>query len=90
MNTKVANDKKIVSALVAMLSNKNKDIARGACNAVMDLATTSIGREKLRDCRAIDQLLSLHTMAKQRMLMEIICREQVAWIVALRWRTMNI
>lgn len=59
MNTKVANDKKIVSALVAMLSNKNKDIARGACNAVMDLATTSIGREKLRDCRAIDQLFHL-------------------------------
>jgi len=57
MNTKIANDKEIVTALVAMMSNQNRDITRGACNVVMDLATTSVGREKLRDCRAIDHLL---------------------------------
>lgn len=59
VNMKVANDKEIVTALVAMMSNQNKDITRGACNAVVDLATTSVGREKLRECRAIDQLFHL-------------------------------
>ncbi|GLJ27417.1 hypothetical protein SUGI_0538380 [Cryptomeria japonica] len=56
MNVKVANDKEIVTALVAMIRNQNTDISGAACNTLMDLATTSAGREKLREAGAIKQL----------------------------------
>eukprot|EP01018_Ginkgo_biloba_P006699 Gb_18187 [translate_table: standard] len=57
INMKVASDKEVVKTLVAMISNPNEEFAVAACNAVLDLATTSIGRESLRESGAIAQLL---------------------------------
>ncbi|KAH9304706.1 hypothetical protein KI387_009110, partial [Taxus chinensis] len=59
MNLKVASDKEIVTALLAMIRNQKADISVAACNALIDLTTTSFGREKLRESGATEQLFLL-------------------------------
>lgn len=58
-NTFIALDKEIIDALVKVVGSQKKQVVMAACNAMLDLSTTSIGRERLRECSAIQNLLLL-------------------------------
>ncbi|XP_077238409.1 uncharacterized protein LOC143879752 [Tasmannia lanceolata] len=58
-NERIACDKEIIDGLVTALASGMKPVVMAAVNAVLDLSTTSIGRERLLESRALEKLLSL-------------------------------
>ncbi|XP_072979010.1 uncharacterized protein [Typha angustifolia] len=58
-NAMIASDGGVVKGLVWALGSRSRRVAKAACNAVMDLSTSPIGRERLREASAVDKLLYL-------------------------------
>ncbi|ERN07414.1 hypothetical protein AMTR_s00019p00245720 [Amborella trichopoda] len=58
-NIKLVSDEEIVNAMVSMLESNKRRVVMAACNAVMDLATTTIGSESLCKSSSIEKILSL-------------------------------
>ncbi|KAL9442295.1 hypothetical protein AB3S75_020739 [Citrus x aurantiifolia] len=56
-NEKIAADAEIVRGLVSLLRNSEKRVLVAAANAVLDLSTTSVGRQKLLESSALEALL---------------------------------
>lgn len=57
MNEEIALDGETVRGLVSALASPKKRLAVAACNAVLDLGTTFIGRERLLQFRALEALM---------------------------------
>ncbi|XP_023515380.1 uncharacterized protein LOC111779552 [Cucurbita pepo subsp. pepo] len=58
MNEVIASADGVVRALISALACSKRRVALAACNAVMDLCTTSFGRESLVEFSAIERLIS--------------------------------
>lgn len=56
-NVMIASDDAVVKGLVQALGSEDRLLAEAACNAVMDLATSPFGRERLREAFAVEKLL---------------------------------
>lgn len=56
-NKQIAADAEIVRGLVSLLRNSEKRVLVAAANAVLDLSTTSFGRQKLLESSALETLL---------------------------------
>lgn len=57
LNARIASDEEIMCALVNAVASGKKRVVMGACNAMLDLSTTLIGRERLREFSAVEKLL---------------------------------
>lgn len=57
MNEQIALDGEIVKGLILAVGASNKMVSVAACNAVLDLSTTSIGRERLLEFSALEHLM---------------------------------
>ncbi|KAL4564324.1 hypothetical protein LXL04_028384 [Taraxacum kok-saghyz] len=57
MNEQIASDEEIVKGLITAVASSRKSVAMAACNALLDLLTTSAGRCKLLEISAIDNLI---------------------------------
>lgn len=61
MNEEISNDEEIVKKLISGLAYwKKRKILFAACNAVLDMATTSFGRQRLIDCSALNNIMFLN------------------------------
>ncbi|KAM0939298.1 putative [histone H3]-dimethyl-L-lysine(36) demethylase [Dioscorea sansibarensis] len=59
-NEMIASDEEVVKCLVhGALGSQTKRVVMAACNAVMDLSTSLVGRSQLRESNAIGRLLFL-------------------------------
>ncbi|GAB2267389.1 hypothetical protein Dimus_002374 [Dionaea muscipula] len=57
MNEKLASDGEIVRALVPKVVNSETRVAMAACDAILDLSTTSLGRKRLLELSALEYLM---------------------------------
>ncbi|KAD6454536.1 hypothetical protein E3N88_09242 [Mikania micrantha] len=57
MNEQIALDDEIVKGLITALASSRRSVSMAACNALLDLFTTSVGRCKLLEFSAIDNLI---------------------------------
>lgn len=57
MNEQISMEDATVKSLISLLRSSKREISMAACNAVLDLSTTSIGRERLLEFNAIENLL---------------------------------
>lgn len=57
-NEQIALDEDTVKGLINAVGSCNKSVSMAACNAILDLFTTSIGRFKLLELSAINNLMS--------------------------------
>ncbi|CAI9293714.1 unnamed protein product [Lactuca saligna] len=57
MNEQIASDGEIVKGLITAVTSSRRSVAMAACNALLDLLTTSVGRCKLLEFSAIDNLI---------------------------------
>ncbi|PWA91821.1 JmjC domain-containing protein [Artemisia annua] len=57
MNEQIALDEDTVKRLINAVGSCNKSVSMAACNAILDLFTTSIGRFKLLELSAINNLI---------------------------------
>ena len=57
MNEQIAKDGETLKALVSAMANRKRRVSLAACNAVLDLCTTSIGRQSLLDFSALEALM---------------------------------
>lgn len=57
MNEQIALDDDIVKCLILAVGASNKMVSLAACNAVLDLSTTSVGRERLLEFSAVEHLM---------------------------------
>lgn len=55
-NEGIASDGETVRAVVAALGSRSRRVAMAACNAVLDLAAGTLGRERLRESLAVEKL----------------------------------
>ncbi|XP_071729672.1 uncharacterized protein [Rutidosis leptorrhynchoides] len=65
MNERIASDDEIVKGLITAESSSRRSVSMAACNAILDLFTTSIGRSKLLEFHAIENLMSLNLQPLQ-------------------------
>lgn len=67
MNQQIANDEETVKSLISGLACwKMRKILLSTSNAVLDLATTSFGRQSLLDCDALSCLMFLNRQYRLR------------------------
>lgn len=59
MNEQIASDFQTSKALVSLVTNSEKDVSVTACNALLDLCTTSVGRQQLLHFSAVNTLMFL-------------------------------
>lgn len=57
MNEQIALEADIVKGLLSALSSSERTVSIAAANAVLDLSTTSMGRHRLIEFSAIDNLM---------------------------------
>ncbi|KAK6151435.1 hypothetical protein DH2020_014070 [Rehmannia glutinosa] len=57
MNENIALEDEIMKGLISLLGSSKRKIAIASCNAVLDLSTTSVGRQRLLEFTAIENLL---------------------------------
>lgn len=57
MNEKVAGDDEIIKSLISLLGSPMREISMVACNAMLDLATASVGCQRLLQFSAIEKLI---------------------------------
>ncbi|KAL5549720.1 hypothetical protein UlMin_004951, partial [Ulmus minor] len=57
MNEQIAKDGETLKTLVSALANRKRRVSLAACNAVLDLCTTSIGRQSLLDFSTLEALI---------------------------------
>ncbi|WOL06478.1 hypothetical protein Cni_G15212 [Canna indica] len=62
-NEMLALDRGVIKGLILALGRKSRRVVKAACNAVMDLSTSPIGREQLRKTSTVERLLSLFCQA---------------------------
>ncbi|KAK8966021.1 hypothetical protein KSP40_PGU012385 [Platanthera guangdongensis] len=58
-NLTIVSDEAIVNGLITALMSRIRRVAVAACNTLLDLSVSSIGREKLREFSVIEKLLSM-------------------------------
>ncbi|KAK1418374.1 hypothetical protein QVD17_27517 [Tagetes erecta] len=58
MNEQIGLDDEIVKGLITAVVSSRRSVSMAACNALLDLFTTSVGRCKLLDFSAIDSFIS--------------------------------
>ncbi|KAL8209437.1 hypothetical protein R6Q57_006169, partial [Mikania cordata] len=63
MNEQIALDDEIVKGLITALASSRRSVSMASCNALLDLFTTSVGRCKLLEFSAIDNLMSKGTVS---------------------------
>uniref|UniRef100_A0A2P2MXR0 Bifunctional lysine-specific demethylase and histidyl-hydroxylase n=1 Tax=Rhizophora mucronata TaxID=61149 RepID=A0A2P2MXR0_RHIMU len=54
MNERVVSDDETVKALISALGSPNRRVSMAACNALLDLSTTSVARRRLLEFSALD------------------------------------
>ncbi|XP_073144484.1 uncharacterized protein [Henckelia pumila] len=57
MNEIIALEDEIIKSLISLLRSPMRKISMVACNAMLDLATTSVGRQRLLQFSAIEKLI---------------------------------
>ncbi|KAL9150979.1 hypothetical protein ABFS82_11G023800 [Erythranthe guttata] len=57
MNEMIAEEDETVKGLISLLTSPKREISMAACNAVLDLATTSVGRQQLLEFAAIENII---------------------------------
>ncbi|XP_011079279.1 uncharacterized protein LOC105162832 [Sesamum indicum] len=57
MNEKIAEEGETMKGLISLLGSSKRGTAMAACNALLDLSTTSVGRQRLVEFSAIENLL---------------------------------
>lgn len=57
MNERIAFDADIVKGLVSALASSKRSVLMAACNAVLDMSTTSVARERLLASSALESLM---------------------------------
>lgn len=57
MNEMIAVDVGIIIGLINMLGSSGRNVFIAACNATLDLSTTSIGRQRLLEFLALEKLM---------------------------------
>ncbi|KAJ0524915.1 hypothetical protein HanHA300_Chr09g0306011 [Helianthus annuus] len=57
MNEQIAFDDEIVKGLITAVASSRRNVSMAACNALLDLFTTSVGRCKLLEHSAVDNLM---------------------------------
>lgn len=62
MNEKVAGDDEIIKSLISLLGSPMREISMVACNAMLDLATSSVGCQRLLHFSAIEKLMQINIM----------------------------
>lgn len=60
MNEQIASDDEIVKGLITAVASSRRSVSMTACNALLDLFTTSVGRCKLLEFPAIENLMPLN------------------------------
>ncbi|OVA13033.1 JmjC domain [Macleaya cordata] len=58
-NEIISSDDEILKALMDSLVNPSKRVSIAACNAVLDISTTSVGRRRLCELSAVEKLISV-------------------------------
>ncbi|KVI01416.1 Armadillo-like helical [Cynara cardunculus var. scolymus] len=62
MNEQIAFDEEIVKGLITGVASSRKSVSVAACNALLDLLTTSVGRSRLLEFSAIDNLIGINSI----------------------------
>ncbi|KAI3672998.1 hypothetical protein L6452_39104 [Arctium lappa] len=62
MNEQIATDEEIVKGLISGVASSRRSVSMAACNALLDLLTTSVGRCRLLEFSAIDNLILFLTI----------------------------
>ncbi|KAF5748651.1 hypothetical protein HS088_TW04G00609 [Tripterygium wilfordii] len=75
MNEQIALDGEIVKGLVSVLSSSDREAVLGACNAVLDMSTTSIGRQQLLEFFALEALMFKFLQAPISLMLVSLCIE---------------
>lgn len=57
MNELIALDDEIVKGLINTVGSSTRSVSMAACNAILDLVTTSVGRCRLLEFSAVDKLM---------------------------------
>ncbi|GMH13598.1 hypothetical protein Nepgr_015439 [Nepenthes gracilis] len=57
MNGKIASDAEIVKALARKVVSSERRVAMAACNSILDVSTTSFGRQRLLELSALNYLM---------------------------------
>lgn len=57
MNEQIALDGEIVKGLVSALGSSKRNVLMAACNAVLDMSTTSVARQRLLELSALESLM---------------------------------
>uniref|UniRef100_A0A5B7C259 Bifunctional lysine-specific demethylase and histidyl-hydroxylase n=1 Tax=Davidia involucrata TaxID=16924 RepID=A0A5B7C259_DAVIN len=57
MNEQIASDGEIVKGLVSAVGSTKRNVSAAACNAILDLSTTSIGRQRLLEFSSVESLI---------------------------------
>ncbi|KAL0428334.1 UNVERIFIED_CONTAM: Bifunctional lysine-specific demethylase and histidyl-hydroxylase NO66 [Sesamum latifolium] len=57
LNEKIAEEGETMKGLISQLGSSKREAAMAACNALLDLSTTSVGRQRLVEFSAIENLL---------------------------------
>ncbi|XP_061361743.1 uncharacterized protein LOC133305516 [Gastrolobium bilobum] len=57
MNEEIASDSETVKGLISLLNNPNRKVMFSACNAVLDLSTTTFGQQQLLKFSALEKLM---------------------------------
>ncbi|KAA8535701.1 hypothetical protein F0562_030704 [Nyssa sinensis] len=57
MNEQIASDGEVVKGLVSAVGSTKMNVLMAACNAILDLSTTSIGRQRLLEFSAMESLI---------------------------------
>lgn len=65
MNEEIALDGNIVKGLVSALASSKRRVLIAACNAVLDMSTTSVARQSLLGFSALESLMFLNLLQYQ-------------------------
>lgn len=57
MSEQIAAEDEIVTRLISLLRNSEREIAIAACNAVLDLSVASVGRQRLLEFGATENFM---------------------------------
>ncbi|KAL6540762.1 hypothetical protein OROMI_024645 [Orobanche minor] len=57
MNEKIALEDETVKGLISLLGSSKREVAIASCNAVLDISTTLVGRQRLLEFSAMENLI---------------------------------
>ncbi|KAK4392599.1 Bifunctional lysine-specific demethylase and histidyl-hydroxylase NO66 [Sesamum angolense] len=73
MNEKIAEEGEIMKGLISLLGSSKRGTAMAACNALLDLSTTSSGRQRLVEFSAIENLLANAWISLRPLVSKLMC-----------------